>query len=151
MQHPHPRTWYVVTDGGHARFLRKQDGYDTFDTLRVFAAEDSHLHTHELGLDRPGRTHESVGATRHAIQPRQDLHEAAKKDFVDEVAKALNAANALNEFDGLILVAPAHALNELNHALDAPTKLKIKSQLQKDLTKVPNADLAKHFVGMAGV
>jgi hypothetical protein len=38
MKHPNPRTWYVVTDDGHARFLRKQDGYETFDTLHVFAA-----------------------------------------------------------------------------------------------------------------
>jgi hypothetical protein len=45
----------------------------------------------------------------------------------------------------LILVAPAHALAELNHALDAPVQRKIAAQLQKDLTNVPNADLAKHF------
>lgn len=42
-----------------------------------------------------------------------------------------------------MLVAPAHALSELRHALD--TQHKIVAQLQKDLTKVPDADLKEHF------
>jgi protein required for attachment to host cells len=54
-------------------------------------------------------------------------------------------ANARGEFDRSILVAPAHALGELNHALDASKQGKIAAQLQKDLTNVPTADLAKHF------
>ena len=97
------------------------------------------------GWERPGRTHESANSARHAVGPRQDLHRAEKQNFVDEVAKALNEANTRDEFDRLVLVAPAHALGELNHALDAPTRRKIGAQLQKDLTNVPNADLAKHF------
>ena len=73
------------------------------------------------------------------------MHRADKRNFVYEVAGALNEATARDEFDRLILVAPAHALGELNHALDAPTQRKIVAQLQKDLTNVPNADLAKHL------
>jgi protein required for attachment to host cells len=89
--------------------------------------------THDLGMERPGRAHESAGSAHHALQLREDLHRAAKRDFVYEVARALNEANTRNEFDHLILVAPAHALGELNHALDAPTRRKIAAQLQKDL------------------
>ena len=147
----HPRTWYVVTDGGRARILQKRDEHDAFDTRREFVSPDIHRHTHELGAERPGRTQESANSARHAVQPRGDLHRAGKRSFVDEVAKALNEANTRDEFDRLILVAPAHALGELNHALDAPTQRKIVAQLQKDLTNVPNADLAKHFTDLSHV
>jgi protein required for attachment to host cells len=85
------------------------------------------------------------------VQPRGDLHRAEKRSFVDEVAKALNEANTRDEFDRLVLVAPAHALGELNHALDAPKQGKIVAQLQKDLTNVPNADLAKRFTDLSHV
>jgi len=80
------------------------------------------------------------------------LHRADKRNFVLEVANTLNEANTRNEFDQLVLVAPAHALRELNHTLDAPTSRKVLARLQKDLTNVPNADLAKHFTdsGIAG-
>ena len=141
----HPRTWYVITDGGRARIVQKRDAQDAFETLREFVSSDIHRHTHELGTERPGRTHESANSAHHALQPRQDLHRANKRNFVYEVAQALNEANNLDDFDRLILAAPAHALNELNHALDAPTKQKVAAQLQKDLTNVPNADLVTHF------
>ena len=141
----HPRTWCVITDGGRARIVQKRDAQDAFDTHREFVSADIHRHTHELGMERPGRTHESAGSAHHALQPREDLHRADKRNFVYEVAGALNEATARDEFDRLILVAPAHALGELNHALDAPTQRKIVAQLQKDLTNVPNADLAKHL------
>jgi protein required for attachment to host cells len=141
----HPRTWYVITDGGRARIVQKRDAQDAFDTHREFVSADIHRHTHEFGMERPGRTHESAGSAHHALQPREDLHRADKRNFVYEVARALNEATARDEFDRLILVAPAHALAELNHALDAPAQRKIVAQLQKDLTNVPNADLAKHF------
>jgi protein required for attachment to host cells len=141
----HPRTWYVITDGGRARIVQKRDAQDTFDTHHEFVSADIHRHTHELGMERPGRTHESAGSAHHALQPREDLHQADKRNFVYEVARALNEANARGEFDRVILVAPAHALGQLNHALDAPTQRKIVAQLQKDLTNVPNADLAMHL------
>jgi protein required for attachment to host cells len=145
----HPRTWYVVTDDGRARILQKLDAHDTFDTHREFVSADIHRHTHELGMERPGRTRESANSAHHALQLREDLHRADKRNFVYEVARALNEANIRDEFDRLILVAPAHALGELNHALDAPTQRKIAAQLQKDLTNVPNADLAKHFTNLS--
>jgi protein required for attachment to host cells len=87
-------------------------------------------------------------SARHAMQPREDLHRADKRSFVQEVAAALNEANTRNEFDCLVLVAPAHALSDLRHALDAPTQHKIVAQLQKDLTKVPDAELKEHFAAI---
>jgi protein required for attachment to host cells len=147
-------TWYVVADGGRARILQKRRKHgerpQAFDTLKEFVSDDLHRATHDLGAERPGRTRESAGSARHAVQPRQDLHQADKQNFVHEVAAALNAANARDEFDALVLVAPAHALGDLRQALDASTQRKITAQLQKDLTKVPNADLAEHFADLSG-
>ena len=87
-------------------------------------------------------------SARHAMQPREDLHRADKRNFVHEVAAALNQANTHNGFDCLVLVAPAHALSDLRHALDSPTQHKIVAQLQKDLTKVPDGDLKDHLTAI---
>ena len=143
------RIWYVVTDGGRARFLQKRDEGDAFDTHREFVSADIHRPSHELGAERPGRTHESAGSAHHAVQPREDLHRADKRNFVYEVANALNEASMRGDFDRLILAAPAHAMGELHHALDASTQRKIAAELEKDLVNVPNADLAKHFTGLS--
>ena len=66
-----------------------------------------------------------------------------------EMAEALNEANIRNEFDCLVLVAPAPALSDLCHALDSPTQHQIVAQLQKDLTKVPDAELKEHFAAIS--
>jgi protein required for attachment to host cells len=142
------RTWYVVADGGRARILTRRVKQAMFDTHSEFTSAEIHSRTHDLGAERPGRTHESANAVHHAVEPRQDLHQTAKRAFIDHLAGVLNSANRENAFDGLILAAPAHALKDLSHGLDASTKLKVVSQLQKDLTHVPNATLSEHFAAL---
>jgi protein required for attachment to host cells len=144
-----PTIWYVVADGGRARILQKRDRQgnrqEAFDTRQEFVSANLHRQTHDLGTDRPGRVRESATSAHHAAQPREDLHHADKQSFVHEVAAVLNEAGQRDEFDGLILVAPAHALSELREALDEATLRKITGELQKDLTNVPNGDLATHL------
>jgi protein required for attachment to host cells len=144
------RTWYVVADGGRARILTRRVKSAMFDTRTELTSADIHNRTHDLGAERPGRTHQSANTAHHAVEPRQDLHQAEKRAFIDHLAEALITENRAGAFDSLILAAPAHALGELNHALDAPTKLKIVFQLQKDLTHVPNAALSEHFSALIG-
>lgn len=143
-----PKTWYVVTDGGRARILEKRDRQAGFDTPLSLVSPDIHHRARELGTDRPGRAHESANSAHHAQQPREDLHDAEKRHFVGEVAKVLNEASAGNAFDRLVLVAPAHALQELERALDGLTQGKIAGRLQKDLTHLPNAEFEKHLADL---
>jgi protein required for attachment to host cells len=145
----HPRTWYVVADGGRARVVQKRAGQEAFETSWEIVASDIHHRTHDLGTERPGRSRESATSAHHAVQPRADLHRANKQNFVLDVAAMLNEANQRNEFDCLVLVAPAHPLGDLRAALDASTERKITGELQKDLTKVPNADLAEHLAHLS--
>lgn len=147
----HPRTWYVVADGGSARIVLRRDApgdREAYDTHGEFTSANIHKLTHELGASAPGRDHESATMSRHAVEPRVDLHKAEKHDFMGDVATALNAAGAERAFDRLILVAPAHALSDLEKALDAPTRAKVTARLQKDLTHTPNGDLPSHLAGL---
>jgi len=143
-----PRTWCVITDGGRARILKKRKDRNIFDSYREFMSPAIHRPTRDLGTERPGRTFASANPARHAIQPRNDFHRAAKDAFVRKVAREINLANSADEFDLLILVAPAHALLTLEKTLNTLTRRKVAFKLQKDLTKVPDADLAAHFKGM---
>ena len=56
-----------------------------------FDSADRHERSHDLGRDRPARVKESANAARHAVEPRRDLHEAAKEDFVALVAAEIEA------------------------------------------------------------
>ena len=75
------KIWYVIADGGRARFVERDDG-GAFRTVSSLVAAELHKRSHDLGLDRPPRAKESASPARHAIEPRRDLHQASKEEFV---------------------------------------------------------------------
>jgi protein required for attachment to host cells len=138
------KSWHVIADGGRARFVA-QDENGAYRTVLSFVASGLHKRSRDLGLDRPARVKESATSARHAIEPRRDLHEAAKEDFVKLVAEQLDAEHGRGQFDSLVLVAPPGVLTELKKNLSKPLAKLVVGDLQKDLTKVPDHDLTEHL------
>jgi protein required for attachment to host cells len=139
------KIWYVIADGGRARFVARDEN-GAFRTVLSFVAAELHARSSDLGRDRPARVMESAGPGRSAVEPRRDLHEAAKEDFVKLVAAQIEAEHGNGQFDSLVLVAPPGVLTELKQALAKPMAALVAGDLQKDLTKVPDHDLTGHLV-----
>jgi len=143
----HAKIWYVITDGGRARFVER-DERGEFRTVSSFVASELHKRAHDLGVDRPPRTKESASPTRHAIEPRRDLHQAAKEDFVKLVAGHLEEEHNRGQFDGLVLVAPPRVLTELKDNLSNQMAKLVVNDLQKDLTKIHDHELTEHLASV---
>ena len=139
-----PRLCYVIADGGRARFVER-DEQGAYRTVLSFVAAELHKRSRDLGRDRPARVKESANVARHAVEPRRDLHEAAKEDFVALVAEKIEAEHGRGQFDSIVLVAPPGVLTELKQKLSKPIAALVIKDLQKDLTKVPDHDLAEHL------
>jgi protein required for attachment to host cells len=140
----HAKLWYVIADGGRARFVERDES-GAFRTVVSFDSSERHERSHDLGRERPARVKESANAARHAIEPRRDLHDAAKEDFVKLVAEELDAEHGRGQFDELVLVAPPRVLTELKQYLSKSMAKLVVDGLQKDLTKVADHDLAQHL------
>jgi len=140
--------WIVIADGGRARIVTPAADGRGYETLRAIDAASAHLRTTELGSDKPGRTMERATGMHHSMQPRSDRHQAAKQEFVGVVAEIINHAAARGEFGSLVLVAPSRQLAALRHGLDAAASGKLAGSLSKDLTKVPDGELASHLAGL---
>ncbi len=141
----HARIWYVIADGGRARFVAR-DEQGAYRTVQSFVAAEMHKRSRELGLDRPARVKESANSARHAVEPRRDLHEAAKEDFLALVVEEIEAAHGRDQFDRLVLIAPPGVLTELKHELSRSMAEIVAKDVQKDLTKVPDHELTEHLV-----
>lgn len=133
----------AIADGEHARFVHP-DGDNVLRTVGSVDSASAHLRSRDLGTDQPGRSFESATSAHHGVGERSDLQTLEKGRFVRLVAEQLNAASARNEFDELLLVAPARALNELRDALDDRTKAKVVGTVEKDLVKTPDHALWSH-------
>lgn len=140
----HPTLWIVVADGEHARFVLPAPRR-AFHTMRVLESTSAHMQSSDLGADRPTRSFESATSTHHAITPKHDLHKMEKQRFARQVGKEINRVSAQRVFDQLVLVAAAHTLNGIRDELDSTTAARLVGTLQRDLTKVPDHELAPHL------
>lgn len=139
------RIWIVVADGSRARVLEthgRGTGLHAVEGRSYTHASDA---SRDLGRDRPARTHDSAGPGRHAVEPKSDPHDAQKREFARIVAAEIGSAHAADAFDHLVLVAPHPFLGALREALPKPISALVKSEIAKDLTKTPVAELAGHL------
>lgn len=135
--------WIAIADGEHARIVQP-DADNEPRTLNALDAAAAHHPSRELATDRPGRAFESAAPGRHAYEPRHDPHELEKERFAHLVAEELNEAAERDAFDELVVAAPARALHEICRALGANAAGRLVGTVEKDLTKVPNHELASH-------
>ncbi len=140
-QHHTNRRWIVVADGGGARLLALAKDGTSLETLREMRSPDIHRKTHDLVTDRAGRSFESVGPTRHAVEAKTDPHELAKEHFITEVAETLARENQAGSFDDLVLVVTRTQAHTMQAALDEATRAKVRGVVTKDLLKTPNAEI----------
>jgi protein required for attachment to host cells len=138
------KIWYVIADGGRARFVER-DERGAFRTVTSFVSTELHAKSSDLGRDRPSRVMESASPGRSAVEPRRDLKDAAKEDFIKLVAEQIDSEHGRGQFDNLVLVAPPGVLTELRHNLSKPMAERVVDDLQKNLTKVPDHELTDHL------
>ena len=101
------RTWVLIADAARARVFERR-GKGTGLTVVSDMAFDAELApSHMLGTDRPGRSFESIGSIRHAMESSSDPHREQKRQFARRIAHAVEERQAASSFDRLVLVAPA--------------------------------------------
>lgn len=139
--------WFVVADGGHARIIqRNQDGFSQVSSM---SSIDAQHESKDIGADKPGRTQDSVGNARHAIEPRSDPHELAKQAFAQEVAAAVNAGAQRNAFAQLLLVALPKTLHIIKAGLTGAAAARLIGEHAKDFVKLPDRDLNDRLAELA--
>jgi protein required for attachment to host cells len=145
------RTWILIADGARARIYLNEGPGKGIKPVEGGEIAGDHRPNRELERDKPSRSFESVGATRHAIEPRQDPHRELKRDFAERLAALLEERLSQKAFDRLVLVAPPAALGDLRAALPEAVRARVHAELGKDLTKTPASELPGHLAGVLAI
>lgn len=135
-------TWILVADGARARLLtRRERGGPLVPALdREFIG--SNIPSREIDSDRPGRTFDSAGEGRHAMEPPTDPRRKKKADFAKELAAMLDAEAKRGAFERLVVIAPPQALGDLRAEFSDAVQGRIVEEINKDLVDAPNEELA---------
>lgn len=145
------RTWVLIADGARARILENDGpgrGLHASDGLEF---DSDHSPTHELVDDRQGRTHASHGYGRSAIEAHSDPHRELKAKFATHLADVLTRGLDAQSYDRLVIVAAPVTLGDLRKAISDHVRAKVVGEVALDLTKTPNADVAKHLLDVINV
>lgn len=135
------RTWIVIADGARARVITKKEGGNGFEEVENFDLIGDNRPSHEISSDRPGRSYESVGSSRHAIEPATDPHREEKRKFAHRLSDYLDDRRASDAFDQLIVIAAPRTLGDLREAISAPVRNLVVEEIDKDIVKVPLGEM----------
>jgi protein required for attachment to host cells len=126
----------VVCDGRKALILENK-GDNNYPNLRRREPREQYCPAaRDLGTERPGRVHESIGNARSAVNV-PDLHEEAERIFLRSLADDLHAIVANSLDPRLVLVAPPHALGWLRDVCSPTVRKATVAQVSKDWVNEP--------------
>lgn len=143
----HHRSWILVCDGSKALLFRNEGDALALNLKLAEVAFEPHPPTRELGTERPGRVHESLGSSRSAVQA-PDWHEQAEVDFLRGVARTIDEVVRAKHIKQLVLVAPPKALGELRRHLTAATNAVLSAEIDKDLARLSTKEIERHLTAL---
>jgi protein required for attachment to host cells len=142
----HQGEWVVVCDGAKALVL-ENFGDVKFPNLKMVEVfEHKSMATHDLGTDKPGRSHSSTGADSSSVE-QTDWHDQEERAFLLQLVKHLDAALAAGKTKSLIIAAPPRALGVLRPAYTHRLRDAVSAEVDKDFVKLPVYQIEKQLTG----
>lgn len=139
------KTWILVADAARARiFLNDGPGHGITE-LTDHGLERDLKPSRDINADRPGRSFDSGGQGRHAMEPSTDPNRHQKFNFAKEVASMITKAHHARRFDRLVMIAPPTTLGDLRSALPKTVTNVVYGEIAKDLTQASVKDLSGHL------
>ncbi len=138
--------WLAAVDGAHARFFTIENAGAALRLTSRGGLQGTRAHTGDLVSDHAGRVRESMGTTRHAMEPRTDAKVHAEEVFAVTTARELEALGRSGAFDTLILAAAPRQLGHLRKMLDPEFREHyVMLEIAGDWTNLPPPELASNL------
>lgn len=142
-------TWILVANGAQARIFCHDGSARPLRIITEISDADAVSRTDKTDTDRPGRSFDSAGAGRHAMEPSSDAQALAKSAFAKQLCDHLASDFSKGKFERLVIVAAPAMLGNIRAAL--PKNVTAYGELAKDLTHIPPADIASHLSDILAV
>ncbi len=139
--HEIPRLWIVVADRMKARIYRK-----THDKLELIGDAVASSGASHLGKAENYKVARAIGSGGgHGQDPRQENKHHEDMAFIHTLTSWLEDAEREKAFDRLALVAAPHTLGEIRSVLSKSLQARVTTEINKDLTKLPENELRDHL------
>jgi protein required for attachment to host cells len=144
-------TWILIADASRARILKNDGPGLGLDAVEDMVFEGENRRVQDILADKPGRSFDSAGGGRHAMEYKSDAKHEDERAFADLLVSVLQEAQGRKHYDQLILIAPPKMLGDLRAALPEALKAVTCAEINKDLTQIPNGEMADHLKDVLAV
>jgi protein required for attachment to host cells len=135
-------TWVVVADSSAAEFYVRQKRFSPLESLQRLTEPDARAKERDRVSDAPGRTFDSHGAGRHAMEPKHSGKVQLRESFTHRIAEALESAREADRFQQLVIIAAPAVLGELRARLSAGVQKTVVTEIDKHMTGQDPAAIA---------
>jgi protein required for attachment to host cells len=137
--------WVVACDGRKALILENigDAKFPNFCTKETYEQADEP--THVLGAAPPGRSYQSVGNRRSAVD-QTDWHDETERTFLRDLAERLHNAVSAGTAKALTIVAPPRALGMIREAYSPALRSAIVREIAKDVVNRPVFEIERLVV-----
>jgi len=145
------QTLILIANGARAKFFAHTGPGKSLSILRQYTLHHDVRHARDIQSDRPGRTHDRSGAHRHAMEYPSDPQETEQTRFAKQIVQQTECALGDSGFDRLVITASPNMLALLRDTLTPAIRQRLYAEIDKDLTQIPEGDLAAHFGNVLNV
>lgn len=136
--------WILVADSVHGRMFTTPDSR-MISEVADYAHSASRQHERDLISDEPGRSFDSAGQGRHAMEPKHSAHDHEADEFAGQLAEVLEQGRTEHRYDQLVLIAPPEFLGRIRNHLSKPTAQTVVAEIDKNLV-YPDAEQVLPYV-----
>lgn len=138
-------TWVVVADSSRARIFVAETAIAPLAEIKAFEHPQGRMHDRDLTSDLPGRSFDSKGNARHAMEPHTDPKHEQAVEFAREIAAYLDAGRNNKDYAQLAIVAAPSFLGLLREQMNGQLSKLVSYELNKNLSQMNAVDIRKHM------
>lgn len=127
------KVWVVSADSSRVKILESDNRVGPLTEVDEWEHPEARLKDRDLHSDKPGRSFDSAGQGRHAMEQELDATQVEAIRFAKELCEYLQEQAGSGAFDKLVLAAAPEFLGLLRDNLDKMVREKISAEVDKDL------------------
>ncbi|HFE48035.1 MAG TPA: host attachment protein [Chromatiaceae bacterium] len=127
--------WVLAADSSHAQLLQAEKRNGPLLAVEAFTHPESRLKNSDLDSDGRGRSFDSAGQGRHAVEPQVDSHEMQAVRFAHELCAHLREKALEKAFSRIYILAAPGFLGKLRDCLDDNVKKRISGEISKNVAR----------------
>lgn len=140
------KVWVVAADKRRARIFETSTPMGNLREIEDLVHGVARTHARDLTSDRPGRSFDSRGGARHAMEPETDPKRHEAEVFAKHVAARIERGRTDGEFDELVLIAAPEFLGILRKSLSSTTAGFVAKEVDRSVADLSAGEIRSYLL-----